>query len=126
MAHGDYTGQNKATLARAAAEEQQFAANRMSMVHEVVAAAQQGTVDLYTAEDWDFWNAIKDGIQEEGVQEVTPDLIDQWQPVKFRASEDLEDVTVGVDRQFTLKAGQSYKAPRWVATHLNNQALVLH
>ena len=126
MAHGDYTGTTKAQLARAAAEEQQFAAQRMSMVTDAVRTAQQGTVSLYTDDDWATGESLKNGIVEDGVENFDPVQRDEWSPVKFRASEDLDDVTVGQNRHFTLKAGQVYKAPKWVARHLDTQALVHH
>lgn len=127
MAHGDYTGNSKAALARAAAEEQQLAATRMSMVSTAVAEAHQGTIDLCTEEDKMLHDGLKAGnVEVDGVTLHDQDKIALYGPVKFRASEDLEDVTVGQNRHFTLKAGQTYKAPRWVAQHLDSQGLVLH
>ncbi len=129
MAHGDYTGTTKAQLARAAAEEQQFAASRMAMVTEAVQTAQQGTVDLFTHEDRAYLDFLKSQVSEEGVHEIPVEVQQQreeWSPVKFRASEDLDDITVGQDRHFSLRAGQTYVAPRWVAAHLDQKSRALH
>lgn len=127
MAHGDYTGNSKAELARAAQEQQQLAASRMSMVSAAVAEAHQAIIDLRTEEDKALYEDLKAGnVAVEGITQHDQIQVDAWKPVKFRASEDLEDVTVGKDRHFTLKAHQAYKAPKWVAAHLDSQGLVLH
>jgi hypothetical protein len=127
MAHGDHTGITKAQLAREAAEQQQFAATKMTMVTDAVRTAHQGTIDLYTDEDKELLESLKAGnIHVEGQTTGNDERIRQWSPVKFRASEDLDDITVGLDRTFTLKAQQTYKAPYWVAQHLDEQGLVLH
>jgi hypothetical protein len=58
------------------------------------------------------------------VEVDTPDPA--YQPVKFRASEDVDQVTVGQGREFNLMAGRIYKAPRWVVVHLDDKGLVYH
>ena len=129
MAHGDYTGQNKAVLAKQYADEQALAAQSKTLVTQVVTEGSKEAVDLFN--DKDHANLAKAkqassaGVDGEVLIGSAED-IEQYQPVKFRASEDLEQVTVGQDREFNLSAGRTYIAPRWVVRHLDGQNLVWH
>ncbi len=126
MAHGDYTGQTKARLAQTFAEQQQLAAQTSSMVTTAVREGQQNEV-INLMVDRDYENLEARTIEGEDGEVTTVDYQDpQFKPVKFRASEDLEQVTVGQGREFTLKAGRTYTAPRWVVQHLDDQGLVYH
>ena len=124
MAHGDYTGQNKARLAQQYAEQQQLAAQSTSLVTAVVQENRDQVIDLFCHLDYENLQP-KPSEDGDGVQQV--DVQDpQFQPVKFRASETLDNITVGQGREFSLKEGRTYRAPRWVAQHLDNQGLVWH
>lgn len=127
MAHGDYTGQAKARLAQKYAEEQALAAQNMSIISDVVREGQNEAISLMTEHDNENLHTVKRR-NDEGELEVievdTPD--DQFQPVKFRASEDVDQVTVGQGREFSLLAGRTYIAPKWVAQHLDQQGVVWH
>lgn len=128
MAHGDYTGQVKQRLAHQFAEQQALASQSMSLVTDVVREEQKQVIDLFTDKDHEFleW-AKRENVGEDGHIEVgDSDLVKQFEPVRFRASEDLEDITVGQDRHLTLKGGRTYQVPRWVAIHLDDKGLVWH
>lgn len=125
MAHGDYTGQRKQQLAHQFAEEQALAARSQTLVAQVVQEGQNEVVDLFTEED--HRNLQPRSVEgEDGVVELDGQPDTQFQPREFRASEDLDQITVGVDREFSLKAGRRYQAPSWVVDHLDNQGLVYH
>lgn len=126
MAHGDYTGQRKAVLAKEYADQQQLAAQSKTLVTQVVREGSQNTIDLFTEEDrWAAEHATKVSADGQDVQIV--DVKDpQFQPVKFRASETVEQVTVGQNREFNIDQGQVYVAPRWVVEHLDDKGLVWH
>lgn len=124
MAHGDYTGQRKARLAHEYAEQQQLAAQSKTLVTAVVNEGRGEVINLFT--DRDYEN-LQPRPSEEGDDVVQVAVQDpQFQPVKFRASEDLDQITVGQGREFNLKAGRIYEAPRWVVEHLDAQGMVWH
>ena len=125
MAHGDYTGQTKTRLAQAHAEEQQFAATKMSLVSQVVEEGRNNEIDLWTElDDRDLARWRKEHAEEGTV--LVDDTPENMKKVRFRASEDLDQVTVGQGREFNLKAGYTYLAPLWVVQHLDGQGLVWH
>lgn len=129
MAHGDYTGQNKARLAQQYAEEQALAAKSKTLVTQVVTEGSKETVSLWCDKDDENLERAKQATSAGANGEVligSPDDISLYQPVKFRASEDLDQVTVGQDREFNLAAGRTYTAPKWVVQHLDAQGLVWH
>jgi hypothetical protein len=126
MAHGDYTGQAKTRLAQKYAEEQQLAASQMSLVTQVVQEGQNEAVDLWTHKDDEALQDFQQR-QSEGGDVVSVDAdASQFDKVKFRAAEDLDQVTVGQGREFSLKGGRTYIAPRWVVEHLDDKGLVWH
>lgn len=129
MAHGDYTGQQKAVLAQRYAEQQKLAANQLTLVSQVVAEASKETIDLNTEED--------NEAREAGLALTDPDdpeseviVVDSEDPslasVQFRASDTVEDITIGKDRVLNIQQGQNYTAPRWVVDHLDEKQLVWH
>lgn len=126
MAHGDYTGQKKARLAHQFAEQQQLAAQSKTLVTQVVSEGANETIDLRTHQDrWLAEHALVPGEKEGEVVEV--DVKDPlWQPQKFRASEDLDQITIGKDHEFSLKAGRTYILPRCKVEHLDEKGLVYH
>lgn len=126
MAHGDYTGQRKAALAHQYAEQQQLAAQSKTLVTQVVTEGQNEVIDLRTDED--RYRAEHASVQQEGSDEVqVVDVKDPlWQPMKFRASEDIDQVTIGKDHEFSLKGGRTYILPRWKVEHLDEKGLVYH
>jgi hypothetical protein len=128
MAHGDYTGQAKARLAQQYAEQQALAAQSTSMVTEAVREGQETPINLMTEADYENLHVKRQMNPDSGEQEIIEvDVVDpQFREVKFRASEDVEDVTVGQHRQFTLLAGRNYIAPFWVVQHLDQQGVVYH
>ena len=124
MAHGDFTGKNKARLAQQFAEQQALAAQSKTLVTQVVQEGSDNVIDLFCDKDYENLVQLKQGENGE-VTEV--DVEDpKFKAVKFRASEDLDQITVGQGREFNLKAGRTYKAPRWVVEHLDAQGLVYH
>ena len=129
MAHGDYTGQTKARLAQQAAEQAALAATSMTMVTQAVQEANTNEViDLFCDKDYENLHTqrrVNPDTEEAEVVEV--DVEDpQFKAVKFRASEDVDQITVGQGRESNLKAGRLYKAPRWVVQHLDAQGVVWH
>lgn len=128
MAHGDYTGQTKARLAHAAAEQSALAAQSMTMVSAAVQESRSNDViDLFCDRDYENLQTRTQTNSDGTADVVEVDTIDpQFKAVKFRASEDVEQVTVGQGREFTLQAGRTYKAPRWVVEHLDTQGVVYH
>lgn len=128
MAHGDYTGQAKARLAQKYAEEQALAAQSKSLTAEVVREGQETPINLMTERDYENLNSKRQVNPESGETEVievdSPDP--QFRAVKFRASEDVDDITVGQGREFSLLAGRNYIAPHWVVQHLDQQGVVYH
>lgn len=130
MAHGDYTGQTKQRLAHQFAEEQALAAQSKTLVTQVVREGQDNVIDLWTdLDDANLRRHVQQPKQDgsEGLEVIEVANEDpQYQPVEFRAAEDLDQITVGQGREFTLKAGRRYRAPRWVRDHLDAQGLVWH
>ena len=127
MAHGDYTGQRKSALAQEYADQQRLAATGMSMVQQTVREGRNEVIDLRN--EIDLYNEkhrmVRNPEAEDGVEVV--DVEDPtMQPVKFRCSESLDQVTVGKDREFNLEEGRIYMAPRWVVEHLDDKGLVYH
>lgn len=123
MAHGDYTGQSKARLAQQYAEQQQLAAQSKTLITATVRENFDEVIDLFS--DKDFENLEPKANAEDGVVEV--DAVDPlYEPATFRASETLDQITVGQGREFNIKEGRMYKAPRWVVQHLDAQGLVYH
>jgi hypothetical protein len=125
MAHGDYTGQKKQVLANQFAQEQALAAQSKTLVTQVVREGRDAVTSLFGEKDEEFLAQYREAQQDGDTVEVdsTPP---EWEAVQFRASEDLDEVTVGQDRQFNLRSGQVYVAPKWVVTHLDTQGLVRH
>ena len=127
MAHGDYTGQNKARLAQQFAEQQAFAAKSQTLITQVVADGQNEEIDLFCDKDHENLHSKRQVNANDEAEVIEVDSPDPaFEPVRFRASEDLDQVTVGQGREFNLKAGRTYKAPRWVAEHLDEKGLVWH
>jgi hypothetical protein len=128
MAHGDYTGQTKARLAQQHAEQAALAAQSMSMVTEVVREAQDTPINLMTERD--YQNQQTKTVRNDSTDELEVVEVDSVDPgfeaVKFRASDDVDQVTVGQGREFNLQAGRVYIAPRWVVQHLDEQGVVWH
>ena len=125
MAHGDYTGQRKAALAHQFAEEQALAAKSKTLVTQVVQEGQNEVVNLFTDRDYENLQQLQEN--GESGEVIAVDVEDpEFQPVRFRASEDLDQITVGQGREFSLKAGRVYEAPKWVVRHLDTQGVVWH
>lgn len=127
MAHGDYTGQNKARLAQQHAEEIALAAQSKTLVTQVVTEGRDEEINLFVDKDYENLHNLR-RVNDDGTAEVievdTPDP--EFAAVKFRASEDIDQVTVGQGREFNLKAGRTHVAPKWVVRHLDDKGLVWH
>lgn len=126
MAHGDYTGSRKAQLAQQYANEQKLAAQQMSLVSQVVTEGRNEVIDLTTEQDVENLIQYAPDPSGEGVTEVDNRENPLYQAVKFRASDTVDQITVGKDRIINLQEGQIYKAPRWIVEHLDEKSLVWH
>lgn len=130
MAHGDYTGQTKTRLAHEFAEQQALAAQSQTLVTQVVREGQDNVIDLWTEKDDENLKRYQEVPRQDGepgLEVIEVDNVDpQFKAVEFRAAEDLEAITVGQGREFSLKAGRRYRAPKWVRDHLDGQGLVWH
>lgn len=127
MAHGDYTGRLKQQLATEYAEQQQLAAHSKSMVTTTVQENKNEVVDLFIDKDYENLHTKRQVADNGELEVVEVDVEDpQFKPVRFRASDDVDQVTVGQGREFNLKAGRNYQAPRWVVEHLDSIGLVWH
>lgn len=127
MAHGDYTGQNKARLAQQHAEEVALAAQSKTLVTQVVTEGRDEEINLFCDKDYENLHSLRQ-VNANGDAEVvevdTPNP--EFEGVKFRASEDQDQVTVGQGREFNLQAGRTYVAPKWVVRHLDDKGMVWH
>jgi hypothetical protein len=128
MAHGDYTGKTKARLAQQYADQVALAAQSQTLVTQVVTEGQNTEINLFTDRDYENLHTKRNVDPNSGEAEVVEvDVEDpQFKAVKFRASETLDQVTVGQGREFNLEQGRVYVAPRWVVEHLDVQGLVWH
>lgn len=127
MAHGDYTGQTKARLAQQYADQVALAAQSKTLVTQVVTEGQNEEINLFVDKDYENLHTMKQVNDNDELEVIEVDTTDpQFEAVKFRASEDLEQITVGQGREFSLHAGRVYVAPRWVVQHLDQQGLVYH
>lgn len=129
MAHGDFTGQIKARLAKQFAEQQTLAAQTQTMVTQAVQEGRKNNVIRLWCDkdDENLRTLVRSNPDDPNSEVIEVDVEDpQFQPVRFKASEDVDQVTVGQGREFNLQSGQTYEAPRWVAQHLDNQGLVWH
>jgi hypothetical protein len=127
MAHGDYTGQHKARLAQQFAAQQQLAAQSQTLVTQVVQEGRNEVIRLWTDKDDENLHTkrqVNDSGEADVIEVDTPDP--EFQPVRFRASETVEQVTIGQGREFNIEAGRTYEAPKWVAEHLDDKGLVWH
>jgi hypothetical protein len=96
-------------------------------VTQVVQEGMNEVIDLFNDKDHENLRTQQRANNEGQMEVVEVDTPDpQFQAVKFRASEDVDQVTVGQGREFNLMAGRQYKAPKWVVQHLDNQGLVWH
>lgn len=127
MAHGDYTGQQKQALAHQYAEQQALAAQSKTLVTQVVTEGQDEVIDLRTDQDrWFADHAVAHSGDDGGEVEVVDVKDPIWQPMRFRASEDLDNITIGKDHEFSLKGGRTYILPKWKVQHLDEKGLVYH
>lgn len=127
MPHGDYTGNQKAQLAAAFAQQQQLAATQMSLVNQVVKEANAEPIDLMPMyEHMKPMELVTDDESGETIEIDSDDPTGLWEPRTFRSKYTLESITVGKDATFTLEEGFNYIVPTWVYVHLDEQDLVWH
>lgn len=125
MPHGDFTGNQKQKLAQQYAREQQLRANSLSMVSSIVDDESKQEIILFPDKLNDLASYVEETDPETG--EVKNPLDPAWDPMRFRSSDTVEDVTYGNDGIiFQLDAGREYIAPRCVVEHLDSQDLVWH
>lgn len=127
--HGDYTGNLKSQLAKEYAEEQQRAANSMSLAQQAVVEASSEPISLMPSYEHlkpTELVTMAEGDEEVEVEVDSDDPDGLWEEKTFRCSDTVDGVTIGKDTQFDLKESQLYIVPRWVYTHLDEKGLVWH
>jgi hypothetical protein len=120
----DFTGREKARLAKIHEAEQRKAAAEMALMTaqaEEVKAGVTDYTDLYPPRTEVTW------IEDEETKQIKPVEVEVNEPVKkMRVNTDLEQVTIGHGREFTFEQGQYYKVPAYVYDHLDEKGFVWH
>lgn len=112
---GDVTGRQREELIKEQAAEQVRRSDEISMATAAEAARlETEIVDLSETPDKP---TVIDEIEDLGV-----DLADDTTVI--RVAEDLDMVTIGVGNHYSFRAGQKYKVPSQVATHLKEKGLL--
>lgn len=107
----DVTGRQREEMIKANAEALAERANSMSMATaEAQAKLETEVIDLTTPHN----PTVIDEVEVVGV-----DLADDMRVI--RVAEDLDFVTIGAGNHYSFKAGQKYKVPSHVATHLQEK-----
>lgn len=127
MSHGDYTGALKTELAAQARLAQEQAQGRLAMATaEIQQRVSSEVVDL--TPNFGEGKKIEQPITDENDQVVEVREVNdpEMSPKTFRASENLDGVTLGKDITLDLVAGQQYRLPKWAYDHLDRIGLVFH
>lgn len=115
---GDYTGVQKAALAKEFAEEQAAVAEKMGLATATKAVEDQEPVDLVP-------NA--EPVVEAFTGEIEVRDVDLGEEiVTFRVNEDLDKVTIGQGNTYDFEEGRKYRGPRRVRDHLEEKGLIWH
>ena len=107
----DVTGRQREEQIKAHAEEIAERAGQMSM-------ATANAAERLATETVDLTVPNKATVIDE-IETVGVSLADD--ATVIRVAEDLENVTIGAGNNFSFKAGQKYKVPKYVATHLQEK-----
>jgi hypothetical protein len=112
---GDVTGRQREEQIKEQAAEQARRADEISMATAAEAVRlETEIVDLSETPDKP---TVIDEIEDLGV-----DLADDTTVI--RVAEDLDMVTIGVGNHYSFRAGQKYKVPSQVASHLKEKGLL--
>lgn len=128
---GDFTGQQKAKLAKEHAEEVARRGDELAMMEAAEQEAAQNRVTDYTQGTPDapiILDSIEDLTQADEELLLDPDSVAlREQPVRtIRVNADLERVTIGAGNHYTFREGEKYKVPAFVADHLEEKGYVWH
>ena len=136
--HGDFTGQQKAKLAKEHAEEVAKREGELSMMAEQEAIAAQNRVTDYTQgttpeviDDPDVVAAAEAELQRaalnDDVQVLDGDVETRERPDRtIIVNTDLEQVTIGAGNHYSFNEGEKYRVPAHVADHLEEKGLIWH
>ena len=108
----DVTGRQREKLIKENAEELSRRAQEMSIATAVDEVRKETEVtDLSTRPERP---TVIDEVESLGVTTADDTIV-------IRVAEDLDFVTIGVGNNYSFKAGQKYKVPRKVASHLREK-----
>lgn len=125
---GDFTGAQKAKLAKEHADEVARREGELSMMEASEAEAAQNRVTDYTGSQPVILDDIEDltaADEELLLGDDAPELREQPHRT-IRVNADLENVTIGVGNHYTFREGEKYKVPVQVAQHLEEKGYVWH
>lgn len=128
---GDFTGQQKAKLAKEHAEEVARRGDELAMMEAAEQEAAQNRVTDYTQgtiEQPVILDDVEDLTAADAELLLSPDDITlRESPVRtIRVNADLEKVTIGVGQNYTFREGEKYRVPAHVADHLEEKGYVWH
>lgn len=131
---GDFTGQQKAKLAKDHAEAVKDRESELSMMEAAETEAAQNRVTDYSAGTQPVILDDPDVVAEaERVLTEDVQVLDQehvatraQDAVLIRINADLENVTIGAGNNYTFREGEKYKVPAMVAQHLEEKGYVWH
>lgn len=136
--HGDFTGQQKAKLAKEHAEEVAKREGELSMMAEREAIEAQNRVTDYTQgtqptilDDPESVARAEAELQRGGlgddVQVLDGDVETRERPDRvIIVNTDLEQITIGAGNHYSFNEGEKYRVPAHVADHLEEKGLVWH
>lgn len=139
---GDYTGQQKAKLAKEHADAVAARGDELAMMDAAERVAAENRVTDYTAgadsplildDEKSLADAEAELSRNRPQFEDDEVVIDdegvgvREQPHRtIRVNSDLEQVTIGAGNHYTFKEGEKYRVPAAVADHLEEKGLVWH
>ena len=136
--HGDFTGQQKAKLAKEHAEEVAKREGELSMMAEREAIEAQNRVTDYTQgtqptilDDPESVARAEAELQRGGlgddVQVLDGDVETRERPDRvIIVNTDLEQITIGAGNHYSFNEGEKYRVPAHVADHLEEKGLIWH
>lgn len=127
---GDFTGNQKAKLAREHSEEVARRDGELSMMEAAEAEAAQNRVTDYTG-DLNvplILDSIEDLTAADEELLLAPDSpqLREAPHRTIRVNANLESVTIGVGQNYSFVEGEKYKVPAQVAEHLEEKGFVWH
>ena len=135
---GDFTGQQKAKLAKEHAEEVAKREGELSMMAEREAIEAQNRVTDYTQgtqptilDDPESVARAEAELQRGGlgddVQVLDGDVETRERPDRvIIVNTDLEQITIGAGNHYSFNEGEKYRVPAHVADHLEEKGLIWH